>query len=447
MSAPSSDPEPRKLSTLDATLLVMGGIIGVGIFFTPQSVAERAGAPWAFLSLWVFGGLIAICAAFTFAELAASFPRSGGWFVFLREAFGPLPAFLFAWVVLFVISTGAMAAVTGFCATMLHSVFPRAIGEAGSASHRAVAVGIIVGLTAITLRGVKSAALVQNLCMATKLVAIAGLVLGGLLLADVATGPAVAGPLELPSVSARGLVSALLPIFFSYGGWQLVCYIAPQVERPERTLPLAIIGGVAGVIVVYVVANLAFLRVLGLEGIAADGAFSSTLARSAFGATGERLLALGMAISAIGVCAVNVIVTPWLYVAMAKEGLFFSRFARLHPTTGAPVLALVTQAAVMLVYLFATTIQYLVDSVVFVEWLFHGLAAIALLRIRALRPEVPRPFRSPLYPLAPLVYLAAAVLVVAGTLWQADAATKYTGLAIVAVGAAIYGPWRRALAR
>jgi len=153
-----------------------------------------------------------------------------------------------------------------------------------------------------------------------------------------------------------------------------------------------------------------------------------------------------MAVSALGVCSVNVIVSPWLYVAMARERLFFQRFARLHPRTGTPVAALVVQAVIVLIYLFAATLQYLVDAVVFVEWIFHGLVALALLRLRHVRPDLPRPFRSLAYPAAPLVYLAAAVLVVAGTLWQAELRLKLTGLIVLAVGALLYRPWRRALA-
>jgi APA family basic amino acid/polyamine antiporter len=438
----------KKLSALDATLLVMGGIIGVGIFFTPALAAKGAFEPWAFLSLWVFGGLIAMSAAFTFAELGATFPRTGGWFIYLREAFGPFPAFLFAWIVLFVVSTGAAAAVTTFCADMLHVALPSVVGEGGSISHRATAAGVVLVVTGVAFTGVKRAALLQNVCMVIKLLAIAALILCGFVfytpgeeaLSVAAAAPSPAG--EEGRSLLRGMLGALLPVFFAYGGWQMVAYIAPQVERPEKTLPRAIVLGVLGVVVVYVLANLAFVSVLGIDGLAGDAGFASRLARESIGATGERLLATGMAISALGWCIVTLIGTPWLYVAMAREGLFFERFARLQRTTGAPTLGLTVQALVILVYLALGTLEYFVSSVVFVEWIFHGLVAVALLRLRAVRKDLPRPYRSPLWPLAPVVYALAAVTVVASTLWTAEPRLKYTGLAIIAVGALFYRPWR-----
>ncbi|MEW6072209.1 MAG: amino acid permease [Planctomycetota bacterium] len=466
MSPAMGEPDgKRQLTTLDATLLVMGGIVGVGIFFTPQEVARQAPAAAAFLALWVFGGAIALCAAFTFAELGATFPRSGGWFVFLREAFGPFPAFLFAWVVLAVISTGAIAAIVGFCAAQLHAVFPAWIGPGpvagdpaagiaaapASASHRAVAIGIIVLLTAITMAGVKRAALLQNACMILKLVAIAGLIVGGLVFVTPTggAGGALAAPGAAPADRplAAGMVSALKPVFFSYGGWQLLCYIAPEVRDAARTLPRAIVAGVLGVLAIYLFANVAYLRGLGIDGIRAEPTFAATLAGRAFGATGERLLAAGMAISALGVAAVNVITGPWLYVAMAREGLFFGAVGRLSARTGAPVVALCIQGALAVVYFFASTLQELVSSVVFVEWIFHGLAALALLRLRAARPSLPRPFRSFAYPLAPLVYLVASLLVVGGTLWADPWSVIGQALAVVAVGIVVYWPWRRLVAR
>lgn len=450
MSVPADPPAARKLSALDATLLVMGGIIGVGIFFTPSFAAEQAFEPWAFLSLWVAAGMIAMCAAFTFAELGATFPHTGGWFVYLREAFGRFPAFLFAWIVLFVVSTGAAAAVTTFCADMLHVALPSVVGETGWIGQKGASAGIVLGVTAIAFTGVKRAALLQNACMVIKLLAIAALILCGFVYltpdgagAAGSATEAVAGDRSL----VKGVFGALLPVFFAYGGWQMVGYIAPEVERPEKTLPRAIVLGVLGVVVVYFLANASFLFVLGIDGLARDPAFAASIAREALGPKGERILAAGMAISALGWCIVTLIGTPWLYVAMAKEGLFFGRFARLHPATGAPTLGLAIQAAVALVYLLAGTMDFFVKSVVFVEWIFHGLVAVALIRLRRTRVDLPRPYASPLYPLAPIVYALAAATVVISTLWTAEPNLKYTGLAIIAVGALLYRPWRSIVAR
>ncbi len=432
--------ERRRLSAFDATLFVMGGIVGVGIFFNPATVAERVQAPWAFLALWVFGGLVALCAAFTFAELGAAFPRAGGWFVYLREAYGAFPAFLFAWIVLFVVSTGATAVMAVFCADALHGAAPEVFGAAGSLSHRLVASALVVGVTAIAMSGVRNAAWLQNLCMLTKLVLLGGLVAAGFALA------APAAPAAPPAAEARpllaGMLAALQPVFFSYGGWQMVCYVAPTVRDPQRTLPRAIVIGLVGVVLVYLAFNAAALRGLGLAAMAGDTGFASALARSALGPAGGRVVSAGMAISALGVCVVTIVGSPWLYVAMAREGLFFERLGRLHPRSGAPVAALAVQGLVTLVYLAWGRIAWLVDSVVFVEWIFHGLVAWGLVRLRR-RADVARPFRAPLYPLTPLVYLATASLIVLGTLWSGSWDLKGTGLLVLAAGALAWVLWGR----
>jgi APA family basic amino acid/polyamine antiporter len=458
-----SEPGPaRKLTLLDATLLVMGGIIGVGIFFNPHTIAARVPEPWLFLALWACGGVVAIAAGFTFAELGTSFPRAGGWFVYLRAVYGRPLAFVFAWVVLTVQSTGAIASIAKFCASRVHVLAPELVGGTGSASETLVAALLVVSVTLVALSGVKRAALVQNVCMLTKLVVIAALIVGGLLFvgrADVAAG---AEPGAARELSTGSLILALLPLFYTLGGWQLVGYIAPEVRDPVKNLPRAILLGVAGVVAVYLAVNASYLAVLGIEGLASDESFAQTLALGAFGPFGAKLLAAGMCISAFGICAVNIITTPWVYVAMAKEGLFFESVGALAPRTGVPQRALLLQAGITCVYLFFT-LGFLVDSVVFVEWMFHLLAALGLLLLRARQPDLPRPYRSPLYPLAPLLYLAAACVVVGGNLLQpnyvlrADGTRlellglpielRALGVTIVLAGALVYRPWRALVER
>lgn len=440
----SGESGPRKLSALDATLLVMGGIVGIGIFFNPNAIAQRVSESWAYLSLWGIGGLVALFAAFTFAELAGTFPRVGGWFVFLREAFGPFPAYLFAWVVLFIVSSGAMAAIANFFGSQVHQLVPALVGNVGSTSHAAVSLGAIGVLTAVALTGVKNAATFQNVSMLVKLLAIGMLIVAGLVaLLGGGPGEALAGEaLERPALW-RGMIQALLPVFFSYGGWQLVCYLAPEVRDPERTLPRAIVFGVLGVIAVYLSANIAFVSAFGLDGLARDEGFAATLAKTALGKPGEIALTVAMGVSALGVLTVNVVTAPWLYVAMAREGLFFETVGHVHPGTGVPRNALLLQALFTVVYFQWRSLSTLVDTVVFAEWIFHGLAALALLKLRARSKHLPRPFKSPLYPLAPLVYLACALAIVIGTLVTSPLKQNVIGLATISVGAALYVPWRR----
>ncbi len=421
-------------------MLVMGGIIGVGIFFNPRAVAEAVPDPAWFLALWGVGGLIAINGALTFAELGASLPHAGGWFVFLREAFGPFLAFLFAWVVLFVISTGACAVMMSIATANLHGIVP-GIGPPGSASAEVAGAAILIAITGITMLGVKAGATFQNACMLIKLGAIAALVAGAWIFFD----PPAAAPVVRQSTAGslwQGAPRAMLPVLFAFGGWQLVFYIAPEVRDPSRTLPRAILLGIAGVVTVYLAINTAYLRVLGIDGLVADPQFASEVARRTLGPSGGEILRAAMGISALGVCAVTIIASPWLYVAMAREGLFFKKFEELNPRTGAPTLALVVQLLLCLAYWFWGQAEVLVNSVVFAEWIFHALAALALLRLRRTRPDLPRPYVSPLYPLAPVLYLCFAGALVISNLVQANARDVGIGLVLLAIGAAVYRPWR-----
>jgi APA family basic amino acid/polyamine antiporter len=455
---------------LDATLLVMGGIIGVGIFFTPSSVAAAVPDPVGFLGLWAIGCAAAMVGALTFAELGATFPEDGGWYVFLREAWGSFVAFLFAWVVLCVVSTGATAVMMSFFTDTLRSLVP-SLGPPGSASCVAVGALVILFITALTMCGVKIGATFQNLCMLVKLVAIAAMVFAGFVLFRASSLPGGALPPVPPLPAgglAHGMVAAVLPVLFTCGGWQMVCYIAPQVRNPQKTLPRAILLGVFGVAIVYLSINAAYLRVLGLGGLAHDPGFASEMAVRTLGHGGAPFLRAAMAFSALGVCAVTIIATPWMYVAMAREGLFFARFAHLNAKTGAPILALLVQAALCLAYWLwgqagaarvallskdslearsIVTPEVLTSAVVYIEWVFHACVALALLSLRARKPFLPRPFKSPLYPLAPVLYLSFAIAVVFGNLAQTNVRDTAIGLGVLVAGIAIYHPWRRWVAR
>ena len=448
MSAP---PARRKLGLFDATMLVMGGIIGVGIFFTPGHVAELVPHPGAFFVMWVLGAGVALCGAATFAELGGTFPRNGGWFEFLREIYGPFVSFLFAWVILGVVATGAIAVVASFGASMVLGLF----GLESEVLHLALAAGVLLGLTVLTMFGVKVGATFQNACMVAKLTAMAALVVGGVVFFT----PGESQPLVVEaagSFSWSGMVAASLPVLFAFGGWQHVCYIADEVKEPQRNVPRAILLGVAGVGVTYLLINLAYMRVLGPEGLATTEDFAAVVAGEAFGARGARALQAAMAVSAIGLCAVNVIVNPTIFVAMSRSGLFFRSFGRLHARTGAPILALVTQLVLALGYLAwahadafvevseeAMDIDVLTGSVVFAEWVFHGLVAWGLIQLRRRHADLPRPYRSFAFPLAPGLYLAAALMVVVGNLATAPGLTTGVGLGVLALGALLYPSWRR----
>jgi APA family basic amino acid/polyamine antiporter len=442
-----SQPSRAPLGPLDATLLVMGGVIGVGIFFTPQAVARLVPEPTAFFAAWLLGAVIALGGSMTFAELAATFPRAGGWFVYLREAFGRFPAFLFAWIVLFVISTGACAVVADFCASQVE----RLAGVTPShATHLAIGAAVLIGLTLVALTGVKVGALFQDGCMLLKLGAATALVVGGIAFA--LRGEGVASPTLVPDAPpapplVRGFVQAMLPVLFSYGGWQLVTYIAPSVRDAQRTLPRALLIGMAGVTTVYLAVNATYVAVLGMDGLRSLPSFAAETATRALGPAGSTFVVASMALSSLGICAAIVLATPALYVAMSREGLFFEAFGRLHPRTGAPVAAILAQGGVALAYLAWGHAGLLTDAVVFAEWIFHALVGAALLTLRRARPELPRPFRSLAYPLFPLLYTTLAIAVVIGSLLETEWRKTCLGLGVLAVGAAVYRPWLALLGR
>lgn len=427
-------------------MLVMGGVVGVGIFFTPARVAGYVPDATLFLAVWLVGGAVALCGAGTFAELAGTFPRTGGWFVYLREAFGRFPAFLFAWIVLFVVSTGAVAVVADFC---VHQAFAAARGPGTEAAltpqqARWAAGGLVVGLTVVALGGVRASSRLQSVTMVAKLSALAVLVVASL----VALGGGQSGD-ELAQVPRGDAaftwgngVQGLLSAFFAYGGWQLVTYIASDVRDPQRNAPRALWLGMTAVVVTYLVFNACALGVLGIDGLADSPSFATDWAQATLGASGGTFVAAVMALSAFGTCAAILLASPGLYVAMAREGLFFRAFGRLNARQ-APVAALLLQGVVTLAYVGWGEAGDLIESVVFAEWVFHFLAGAALLWIRYRRPELPRPFHSPGYPLMPLVYTGCALVVVAVSLSEVELAVTGPGLAWIAVGTVVYPLWRR----
>jgi APA family basic amino acid/polyamine antiporter len=401
-----------RIGLRDAALLTMGGIVGVGIFYNPSRVAELSDSPGHSLALWALGGLAALCGGATFAELGARLPKAGGWYVYLREAVHPLVAWLFAWAVVGVISTGAIAVVLTIALQNFAALWP-ALGGPATFEGRVAGSLAIVAVTAVVAAGVQAGARLQSALMALKITAILAFVAGAFWLA----APASAGEAG-PSIERAGSwwarsLQGMLPVLFTCGGWHMVAYLAHEVREPRRTLPRAIVLGVVGVVLLYLALVAAFLHVLGLEGVAADRDFAGRAAESCFGATGGAWLRGAMGLSAMGMMVVVVLASPWLVVAMSKDGALPASIGALHERTGAPVRALVLQASLALAYWWLGTAELLVESISFVEWIFHGLVVVALFRLRRRDPDFDG-FRAPLA--APLAYLALAVCIVPGNL-------------------------------
>ncbi|HEY7925323.1 MAG TPA: amino acid permease, partial [Vicinamibacteria bacterium] len=303
--APQATSLAREIGLFDATMLVMGGIVGSGIFMNPYVVAGQVKTPALILGAWVFGGLVALAGAFVYAELASLRPTVGGQYAYLREAFSPRVAFLYGWVLLLVTQSGGMAAVA--------VTFARYLGEllALRVPESVVAVLALAALTAVNCVGVRAGSGVQSLLMVLKTVAILGLVATGLAVFGgerVTLVPVLDRPPSFGLVAAMG--ASLVPVLFAYGGWQTSGFVMGELRRPERDMPRALLLGVAGVVVLYLSVNLVCLRALGADGLARSRAPASDVMRLALGERGARLIALGIVISTLGFLAQGILTAP-----------------------------------------------------------------------------------------------------------------------------------------
>jgi APA family basic amino acid/polyamine antiporter len=451
----------RRLGLFDATMVVIGGIIGAGIFLNPAIVAQRLPATGWILGAWGAGGVVAVLGALCFAELGARRPAAGGGYVYLRDTLGALPAFLYGWALLLVIGTGAIAAVAVTFARYAADLFHL---PAGAVSP--LAIGAILLLTVVNYVGVRWGGTTQNLFTVLKLVALATLIVAGLFglaragasaagtLAPVAAGGGAAGagagapgPASAPAgwalVAAFG--TALIPILFSYGGWQQANFIAEEIIEPRRNLPRAILLGVAAVVAVYVLANVAYVRVLGPAALAASQAPASDTMRRVLGPLGGTLIAAGIAASAFGFLNLVILVSPRVYQAMADDGLFFRWAARLHPRWRTPTGALLFQAAWACALLLTGTYGQLLDYVVFGDWIFFGLVVATLFVFRARGRDAADDdvaFRAPGYPVVPGLFVAVAAFVVFSSIRSNPRNAAIGGLLITA-GVPVFLLWRR----
>lgn len=414
----------RRIGLFDATMAVMGGMVGAGIFVNPAIVARSAGAPWLMLLAWLAGGVAALLGAFVYAELSARRPEAGGQYVYLRDGFHPALAFLYGWALLFVIETGGMAA----CAI----VFARYLSQLAGRSwpESAVAALAVAGLTAINCLGVRAGSRVQSALMVTKIAAIAALIACGLC-APPAHGAA-------PPAAPGQFGSALIPVLFAYGGFQTACFVAGEMKDPRRDLPRALLLGVSGVIALYTLTVLACLRALGPAGLAATDAPAHDVALRALGPRGGTLIAAGIAISTLGFLSQSILTAPRVYFKMAEDGVFFRAVARVHPRTRAPVAAIALQGALTVAIALLGTYEVILRYVVAIDFVFFALTAACLFAFRR-RGE---PVTMPGHPWSTLLFIAICALVVVSTFLH-DPRHSLIGLALTLAGLPVYLLWRR----
>jgi len=430
----------RRVGLFEGTMMVVGGIIGSGIFLNPSVVAQRAGTAGLTIAAWIIGGGVAILGAFIYAELGGRRPEAGGGYVYLRDAWGPLPAFLYAWTLLLVIATGAIAAVA-----MTFASYAAAVAGLPPAAITPIALASIVLLTFLNVLGVKPSSVTTSLFTLLKLAALGFLIVAGL--AAILGRSALPAPVLLPLVHGAvpaSLAGALVPVLFAYGGWQQTNFVAEELVDAPRNLPRALLWGVGIVVVVYLLANFVYLRVLGVGGLADSTAPAADTMQVLFGPAGRTFIAVGITLSTVGFLNLAICANARVYQAMARDRIFFDAFARLHPRFRTPVVALVAQGMWAVVLVLSGTYGELLDYVVFGDWIFFGLTAATLFFFRrqdaragAAEPE----FVTPAWRLSTLLFVVAAVYVVAGSV-TASPANALRGAVLILLGVPLY-LWRR----
>ena len=427
----------RRLGLFSGTMAVVGGIIGGGIFRTPAAVAERVSSPGLTLGAWILGGVVALIGAFCFGELGQRRPKAGGGYVYLRETWGPLPAFLYGWALLLVIATGAIAAVA-----VTFANYALALLGLPQGLTVPVAIGAILLLSGINYVGVKPAAVTQNVFTVLKLAALATLIGAGMFAVAPTAPYRPLPPLTAPGGAANVVLAigaALVPILFTYGGWQQTNFVAEEIVEPEKNLPRALVLGVVVVVAVYLLANVAYLRVLGPAGLAASTAPAADVMRAQLGPAGGALIAAGIAVSTFGFLNLVILVTPRVLQAMAADGVFFRRLAELHPVYRTPAAAILFQAVWAIVLALTGTFSQLVDYVAFGDWIFFGLtvAGLFIYRRRDTAPPGPGAFRVPGYPWTPALFVIAAMYVVASAV-LANPRNASFGTGLLLLGVPVY---------
>ncbi len=432
----------RKLGLFDATMLVMGGIVGAGIFVNPAEVARHVHTPLLVVGVWVLGGLIALAAAFVYAELAARRPEVGGQYAYLRDAYGAVPAFLYGWALLLVIQSGGMAAVAITFARYFGELTHLGVGD------NVVAVTVLALLTMINCFGVRSGSNVQSALMVLKIVAIAALVLVGWLLAPAASSGGSPIFEAHPASMLAAVGAAMTPVMFSYGGWQTASFVAGEMKNPERDLALGLLLGVTGVILLYTSVAAICVHALGAAGLAASKTPASDVVRLALGEAGARWIALGIAISALGFLSQGMLTAPRVYFAMAEDGLFFRRVAQVNDKTRVPVVAIVLQGVMAAVIALSGTYGQILSYVVSVDFIFFGLTGAALFVFRHRDPDQKVAFRAPGHPFTTALFVIACWVVVVATVYN-NPLNSLLGYAILLAGvpACLYWQGRKAASR
>jgi APA family basic amino acid/polyamine antiporter len=429
----------RTLSLKDLVFIVVGTVIGSGIFLVPGTVLRQSdGAVGVALLVWLVAGLLSLLGALTYGEMGAMRPDAGGLYVYIRDAFGPMPAFLYGWMIFVVGGSGSVATLA-----VAFTAYARQFIPLSSAGAKILAVAMIAVVMLINVRGTRQGANVQNWSTALKAGAILVMSVfllvagGGFASAETGMWPATVDAGHL----AAGAGLAAIGVLWAYEGWQYVTFSAGEAVNPQRTFPRAIIGGTALVIGLYLLANVAYVAALGAGGVMRSERVAAEAVATHFGGAAGKAIAAVILVSIFSAANGLTLTAPRLYYAMARDGVFFAKLAEVSPRFGTPVFAIVAGSVWAMILAATGTFNQLLTYVVFMVWLFFALAAMAIFTYRRREPNAARPFRTPGYPVTPAVFIVAAVAIVLNTVIT-QPVRGIIGLGGVALGIPIYYLWR-----
>ena len=425
----------RSLGFTDLLLITIGTVIGSGIYLVPSVVLRQTGGQTSLaLIVWAVAGILSLLGALTYAELGGMKPEAGGLYAYLRDAFGPMPAFLYGWASFVVIASGSIATLAVAFANYLKPLLPFAV------PGPVISVVTILIVAAVNVRGTRGSATMQNWTTGAKAGAL--LVLSLLLIVSGKGSTVAATPIAASNVSlAAGLGAAMIGVLWAYEGWQYVTFSAGEARDPQRTFPRAISLATLLLILLYMLANIGYVAALGPTGVANSERVAAEAIETVVGPVAGTIVSALILVSIFSALNGLVLTTPRMFYAMARDGLFFKRLAAVHPKFGTPAFAIITLTVWSTLLAASGTFEQLLTYAVFTGWIFYALGTLAVFVFRRTEPNAPRPFRVPGYPITPLLFVIAAVLLVLNTIWTQPGRAA-VGLGLVALGAPVFFIWR-----
>jgi basic amino acid/polyamine antiporter, APA family len=426
----------RVLGLWDLVLMIIGTVIGSGIFLVPGAVLKSVGnsVPVAAM-VWLAGGVLSLLGALTYGELSALRPRAGGLYIYIRDCFGALPAFLFGWTFFLVISAGTVATLAVAFANYLGEFIPLSPWVA-----KAISVLLILSITVVNIRGTRQSANLTNVTTAFKAIVIIAF---GIILWIRGTHPLFDGEAAKahPFSGLSGVGAAIISVLWAYEGWQYVTFSAGETINPQRTFPLAFLIGTVSLIVIYLLANAGYLAALGAAGVTDSTRVAASALNVVVGSSASKIVGIVILVSMFSAANATMLAAPRVYFAMAQDRLFFQSLARIHPTYHTPAFAIGVAGSWSALLAAIGSFEQLLTFVVFIGWIFYALAASSVFVYRGREPEAVRAYRVPGYPLTPLIFIVAAVGLVANTI-ATQPIRAGIGLGIVSLGLPAYLFWR-----